>query len=335
MTTPHRYTLEPYKTPKSRHVCPRCQHRNKTFKRYIDTETGQHLADHVGRCDREDSCGYHYTPREYFKAEPYNKPAYVKPLPPPRPKPHDVLPPWLLRQSCNHYERNNFAWFLGSLFEPDLCHELTAMYHIGTSIHWPGATVFWQVDVKGCVRTGKVMLYNSTTGKRVKEPFNHIAWVHRLVGSKQLADNSGQLPVSSLQNQRGTANCQLKTANFSLKQCLFGEHLLNNMERQPVALVESEKTAIIAAGYLPDYTWLATGGISNLNADKCKVLAGREVILYPDANAYDKWTQKARELQRKIPTAKFHVSNYLQQNATPQQLLKGIDIADMYLDGIS
>lgn len=40
----YRYVLEPYKGMKTRYTCPACQKRDKTFVRYIDTETGQHVA---------------------------------------------------------------------------------------------------------------------------------------------------------------------------------------------------------------------------------------------------------------------------------------------------
>lgn len=49
------------------------------------------------------------------------------------------------------------------------------LYHIGTSKHWDQATIFWQIDTHNQIRTGKVILYNSKTNKRVKTPFNRIA----------------------------------------------------------------------------------------------------------------------------------------------------------------
>jgi hypothetical protein len=51
----------------------------------------------------------------------------------------------------------------------------------------------------------------------------------------------------------------LKLPAFQLSQCLFGEHLLKDTET-PVAIVESEKTAIIASCYYPEFIWLACGG---------------------------------------------------------------------------
>jgi len=62
----NRFILQPYTGTKSRFRCPKCRHPHKTFKRYINTETNQYLADHIGRCDREEQCGYHFAPRDYF-----------------------------------------------------------------------------------------------------------------------------------------------------------------------------------------------------------------------------------------------------------------------------
>lgn len=91
-------------------------------------------------------------------------------------------------------------------------------YRIGTSNRWPNATSFWQIDQQQKVHTGKIMLYDYHTGHRVKDPYNHIAWVHK-------SEN---------------------TINFHLKQCLFGFHLLRP-DTQIVAIVEAEKTAVVAS----------------------------------------------------------------------------------------
>ena len=48
-------------------------------------------------------------------------------------------------------------------------------------------------------------------------------------------------------------------------RCLFGEHLLTRYPERIVALVEAEKTALIGAGFIPEYNWLATGGRSGVN----------------------------------------------------------------------
>ena len=45
---------------------------NIHLQRYIDTENNnQYIADNVGKCNRLDKCGYHYTPRQYFEDSPW------------------------------------------------------------------------------------------------------------------------------------------------------------------------------------------------------------------------------------------------------------------------
>lgn len=302
--TNYRYRLETYHGPASRYVCPQCNKREKTFVRYIDTQTGQHLGPHVGRCNRESNCGYHLTPTQFFQANQslQGKKAlcFLKSAAPARAK---YIPPEIsyidkniLFQSLKAYQANNFVIYLHGLFGAAITQQLIEQYVIGTSGHWPGATVFWQIDTSQQVRSGKILLYNAATGKRVKQPFSHITWAHRV----------------------------LKLPAFNLQQCFFGQHLLR-YSNKPIALVESEKTAIIASVYLPQHTWLATGSLSNLSPHRCSVLKGKKVTLFPDINGYEKWSDVAAGLQRH---AHFVVSDLLEQTATAEQKQQGLDLAD-------
>lgn len=295
----HRYILEPYKGMNTRYRCPSCQQRDKTFSLYIDTETGEHIHPTVGRCNRESNCGQHYTPKQYFQDNniSFDKPKEYKPRPvTPQQKPVSFIPVEVFKASLKAHETNHFVQFLINQFGVEVASQLVSRYFIATSKHWNGATVFWQIDTQGKVRTGKIMLYCPTTGKRVKEPFNHINWVHKA----------------------------LKQPEFELKQCLFGEHLLID-KTKPVAIVESEKTAVIASVYLPQFIWVAVGSLTNLNAEKCSILKGRTVTLFPDLNGFDKWSSKAKELSH---LATFTVSDLLERKATEAEKKQGFDLAD-------
>lgn len=263
----------------------------------MDIETNEHVGDRVGRCDREIECGYHYTPKKYFADNGItgNQTPYVPPTPKPQP-PTSYIDPGIFKKSLSAYGANNLVKFLLTIFDHNTVNKLISKYSIGTSSHWPGATVFWQIDEMGRIRTGKVMLYNPSTGKRVKEPFTHFNWTHKV----------------------------LKLADFNLKLCLFGEHLIKVNPGKPVAIVESEKTAIIASVYLPEFIWLAVGGLSQLTAERCKSLKGRTVVLYPDLNAYDKWKIKGDEFG-------YKTSNVLENKATEEEKRQGLDIADYLL----
>jgi hypothetical protein len=306
MNTAHRYTLEPYKGPNTRYRCPSCQQRDKTFSLYIDTKTGEHIHPTVGRCNRESNCGYHYTPKQYFQDNNISfdtpQPKANKPRPvAPQPKPVSFIPVEVFKASLKAYEANHFVRFLVSLFGVEVARQLVSRYYIATSKHWNGATVFWQIDTQGKVRTGKIMLYSPTTGKRVKNLELPVYWVHKA----------------------------LKQPEFELRQCLFGEHLLNERDKagnlKPVAIVESEKTAIIASVYLPKFIWVAVGSLTNLNAEKCSILKGRTVTLFPDLNGFEKWSSKAKELSH---LANFTVSGLLEREATEAERKQGLDLAD-------
>ena len=179
---------------------------------------------------------------------------------------------------------------------------LMEKYNVGTSKKWGGSTVFWQVDVQGRVRTGKIMCYDPETGHRVKEPHSRVCWVHT----------------------------ELKEKDYHLKQCLFGEHLLPSNPALPVILVESEKTALIGSFFIPEMLWLASGGINGcFNSETMEVLRGRDVTLMPDLGAMEIWRQKAEILSPICNTVT--VSDVLEKEAEDWQREKGWDIADFLL----
>ena len=146
------------------------------------------------------------------------------------------------------------------------------------------------------------MLYDSSTGHRIKEPHSYVGWAHS----------------------------ELRLTNFHLRQCLFGEHLLNTSATVPVMLVESEKTSIIMSNFIPDYIWLATGGKNGcFNSEAMQVLHGRDVTLIPDLGAADLWKEKASMLFGICKSVT--VSDMLEQIATEEQRKQGLDIADFFL----
>lgn len=298
----YQFTLEPYHGMNTRFRCPECQKKEKTFTMYINTETGQHIANNVGKCSRETNCGYHYTPKQYFSdnnIQSSNKTVTNKShfsLQKTVTKNTSFIENSLFETSLDKYENNKFIDYLVSLLGTEITNELINKYHIGTSKYWEGATIFWQLDTNNKVRTGKIMLYNSTTGKRIKEPFNHIQWVHSITSK----------------------------TDYNLQQCLFGEHLIKQ-NNKPIAIVESEKTAIIASAYLPQFNWLATGSLSNLNFEKLKFLKNHHITLFPDLNGYEKWSNKAKEMSGLL---KMSVSDLLERKTTEKEKKEGYDIAD-------
>lgn len=304
------FTLEKYKGRNSRYECPQCRDK-KSFTRYID-ENGNYLSDIVGRCDHESSCGYHYTPKEFFKDnpqlsntnnnqshQPYNKANRIIP----QPKRLCTIP----KEYAEHtlWSKRGYSTLISYLIKvlgEEQIKRAMNEYCIGTTKEQD--IIYWQIDVEGRIRTGKVMKYD-TNGHRVKDGCG-VNWIHSLMKKHNM------LPE-----------------DWELTQCLFGEHLLNiaGNENKVVAIVESEKTALICSALFSQCIWLAVGGKSQLSIEKMKVLKGRTIIMYPDIDGYDTWC----DYKQRLPFCKVTISDLLETNATEEERQRKIDIADVIL----
>ena len=79
------------------------------------------------------------------------------------------------------YDINPLYGYLTTVAGKDKTDWLFNLYKVGTSKMWNGATVFWQIDVSGNVRAGKIMGYDAKTGHRVKQPFNQVIIFARII----------------------------------------------------------------------------------------------------------------------------------------------------------
>jgi Domain of unknown function (DUF6371) len=282
----YRFFLEPYKGSHTRFTCPACGSK-KTFTRYIDSRTGDRLPELYGICDRSDKCGYILNPYKdgySQRAWEESKTAWRRPVVQAKPEP-SFIEYGVFAQSIQAHDSNNFCKFLKRLFGANTMMEVVNRYQIGTANKWTGSTVFWQIDQRHRVHAGKIMLYDEKTGHRVKD---HTTWAHSA----------------------------MRLQDFTLNQCFFGEHLLEGNNKQ-VGIVESEKTACIASIKYPTMVWLAAGGKQGLGGEKCKVLAGRNVMLFPDAGAEAEWSDKG-----------YNVNTLIQSIAAEP----GYDLADYIID---
>ncbi len=286
-----RFSLEEYSNKKSKHLCPACKDRRHTFVKYIDNKTKSYLGEKVGRCDRESKCEYHYTPKQFFMNNDQESDYERKMLDwtPPPPKPTSYIDNKFVNEFMESYKGNGFIIFLYKNFPKDKVNNAIRKYRIGTSIKFKGSVVFWQIDSQNIVHNGKVMVYSPNTGKRSKRQFTSIP---KLLGLK----------------------------DYNSDPCFFGEHLLND-NNKPIAIVESEKTAIIASLLFDNFIWLASGGKSNLTTKRCEVLQSREVTLFPDSDAHELWSKKANEYG-------FDISEILKDREG------GYDLADHILEKI-
>ena len=69
-----------------------------------------------------------------------------------------------------------------------------------------------------------------------------------------------------------------------------------------------------------------------MNYEKCKALKGRDVYLFPDLSkegrAFELWSNKATEIQKRLQGTSFQVSNLLEELAPDDDRDQGKDIAD-------
>ncbi len=273
-------------------ICPKCL--KKTFVKYFDPENNSYLPDEFGRCDRETNCGFHSLPNGEYKNT-----SIIKDIAVSTPSFHDKS--LLIQSKCN-YAENNFIHFLKTKFSEAEIEMVIEKYHIGTSTNWKGSTVFWQIDNLGRIHAGKILQYNKETGKRSKDKSDKalISWIHSIL----------------------KRNNNIK--EFNLKQCLFGLQLVDT-EIERIALVESEKTAVIMSLFKPQYTWLATGSKHGFKLEYLEPIKHLDIVAFPDKSEYEIWTKKAEDLNKigyKISVnEKIEITNY----AT------GTDIADIFI----
>lgn len=301
MNKEYRYQLE------SKHLtghqprklaCPQCG-RRKCLVRYVDTKNGnRYVDDTVGKCDHQHSCGYHYTPAEYYRD---NKGAQVcvetesqHTTPPPLP-PFQPLDATYVRRS--HSPQSTFWQWLSKTVATRLAISQQQLRRVYDD-YLVGATrqsdvIFWQIDRQGRVHGGHIMQYHADGHRGGYQGWTHVALIR-----------AGWLPL-----------------DWTLYQCLYGEHLLNRYPEKNVCIVESEKTALIMAAYRPQHLWMATAGCGGLSVERLECLRGRRVTLFPDSGCYDKWSR----LMSQTTGIDYNIATRLEQFAP------NTDLADLLL----
>lgn len=273
-------------------TCPQCKRKGR-FVYYIDVEKQELFPEQYGRCDRENHCGYHLHPgcgndRRFGQPEYRNIKQKVE-------IPTSYHDPMLVEKSFHDYDENFFVQGLRNFLTEDVGEEkidwLIEEYRIGTSKVFPGATVFWQIDEDNKVHAGKIMVYNANTLRRSKTFGNKTTWMHYVLEDRH---------------------------KFNLQQCFFGQHLFAKYPEKRINVVESEKTAVICAAYMPEFLWVATGGSHGTQISTLS--QWREVVLYPDLGQFEHWKKFGLPMSR-----------CMERRATEEERAAGWDLADYLL----
>ena len=122
---------------------------------------------------------------------------------------------------------------------------------------------------------------------------------------------------------------------------LFGLHIISQFDNlrfdhyQPsVAIVESERTAVILSEFYPHVIWLATVYPANFTVDQLEPLQGCEVTLFPRTDPvmdnYVAWLEIADQARRLYHLG-ITVSSLLEDHATEAQKSQEIDLLDFFM----
>lgn len=155
------------------------------------------------------------------------------------------IPEGTIWEDFHTIPENNLLQYLRKTYCMDKVNDAKETYVLGTSKD--GGTIFWEINTNLQVQKAKISFYNES-GKR---------------------NNQFKVPYK---NKEG------------YYACLFGEHLVYDdlKGKKTVILVESEKTAIVGYINLPEYIWVAYGGINGLTKNKLLPLIGHTVLIIPD-----------------------------------------------------
>lgn len=285
----YRYSLD---RSSKKFICPSCG--KKTFVKYVDNTSNSYLDNQYGRCDRENKCKAHFRPYGNNKID------ILQALKPKTPPSYHSLE--LVEKSVLDKSQNNFIDFLRQKFPVNDANKAITNYFLGTSRRHQHATIFWQIDKDENVHAGKIMLYDKETGKRKKSAKgkSYINWVHKI-------KTIGQ---------------------FNLEQCLFGLHLTNDISEKCVALVESEKTAVIMSIFKPQYIWLATGSKHGFKEEMLQPIKEFKIVAFPDKGEYLDWKKTALTLN----AMGFNI--VMDEWLNSKEYKKGTDLADIYINEI-
>lgn len=308
-------------------TCPKCGHRGR-FSFYYDYQRQSIIDSRCGRCDRIENieCQYHYTPSEYFKDHPgyftnekheindsnesnksneSNDKLITDSL-----NDLEYLDKDYLRDSFFQFKPiNPFLIFLKNIGLDDIEILRSVISKMNVLFLDDEDIAFMYEDLEGRWTRGKIMKYDRT-GHRLK-------------------DEEGKYVKGSINSFHNI----MKIDRALMPELhLYGLHLLNREENnnKSVAIVESEKSAVLANHYFPEMVWMATSGLSNLNYKRLKPLEDREIILYPDSGCFNLWRDKIEK-----ENIKRFMDISINDTFEGAEFNKGYDIADYIVNEIS
>ena len=118
--------------------------------------------------------------------------------------------------------------------------------------------------------------------------------------------------------------------------CLFGQHLLTSGNSIPIAIVESEASAVVLSELFPDVLWMAYATVEHLDVALFAPLQGRTVTLYPNTDPSFSTYLFFHDLAdgiRERNDIHINVASILEDHATEEQKSRCIDLLDFLREG--
>lgn len=217
-------------------TCPDC--RQKRFKPYVYNDSQEPVnPDLYGRCDRENSCGYHEHPNQDKDFSPAQNRKAKPQLPPTK----TVYP---TTEYIVNLARNQNTNLHKAFRRLGVTNQHFEKWGLGGDSY--GNTAF--------IIKGKGKALNAQFVKYAKD------------GHREKSRNPWFMGGSYLINQ-GLINRD-KKANwgdfYAFERTFYGSHAFDS--NKPTCIVEAPKTALLAAFFFPAYNWLATFGSNGITS---------------------------------------------------------------------
>ena len=199
----------------------------------------------------------------------------------------------------------------GWLSEAQMAHA-AERYRLGKSKN--GKPIFWMIDERGIVRDGRIgdtwvsMIFK----RRYPECGRYIVAKHCLFGEHLISERRATLGTDP--------SVQPEVADiFVSPQCCT------------VAIVESERSAVVLSELFPECIWMAYSYPSNFTVDKLAPLQGCVVSIYPHTDptgcTYVSFLELADQARR-LYDIDLSVVSLLEEHASEEQKERCIDILD-------
>ena len=127
---------------------------------------------------------------------------------------------------------------------------------------------------------------------------------------------------------------------WQVQHCLFGLHLTSDFSHQtsPIAIVESEASAVVLSELFPECIWMAYATTLHLSPDLFAPLEGRTVTLYPRTDptlSTYLFFEELVDVTRRQYDIDLTVDSTLEDYATAEQKDRCIDILDFILESLN